>query len=85
MSRTKNDIAVSIHFDPSRMRAPQVSALAERLRVSDMIRLARRYGIPLEENTALAEQLSELGEQSEVPEEFYEEVAALLTRFGSSR
>jgi len=72
------DIAVSILFDPVRMRAPQVSGLAERLRVSEVLRLARRYGIPLEENNELAERLSELGEQSEVPEEFYSEIAALL-------
>lgn len=83
MSIRKNEIAVALHFDPSRMRAPRICGLAERLRVGDLIRFARRYGIPLEENGTLAEQLSDLGEQAEVPEEFYAEVAELLTRVRS--
>ena len=78
MKQRSTDIAVSLHFDPARMRAPQISALAERLRVGDMLRFARRYGIPLEENSELAERLCELGEQAEVPEEYYDEIATLL-------
>ncbi len=80
MKKFADEVAVSIHYDPDRMQAPLISGLAERLRVKDMLRLARRYGIPLEENAPLAAQLAELDESSEIPEDLYEEIAKLIAR-----
>lgn len=79
MKKLGAEIAVSVRFDPETMSAPVISGLAERLRVRDVLSLARRYGIPLAENQMLAAQLCELGEQSEIPEDLYEEIARLLS------
>lgn len=80
MKKLGAEIAVSVSFDPETMPAPIVSGLAERLRVRDVLSIARRYGIPLTEDQTLAARLSDLGEHQEIPEDLYEEIARLFTR-----
>lgn len=73
-----SDIAIALEFDPDRMNAPRVTGFAERLRVKDVLSMARRYGIPLEENSELASALFELDEHGEIPEDLYTDVAKLF-------
>ncbi len=79
MKKLGAEVAVSVEYDGERMSVPIIAGLAERLRVRDVLSLARRYGIPLAENQSLAASLCELEEQSEIPEHLYEEIARLLT------
>ena len=79
--RVPNDLAVAISYQAERMRAPIVSGTGERHLAKTIIRLARRYGIPLAEDQDLALELARLSDQSEIPEELYEEIALLLRDF----
>jgi len=76
--RIPNDLAVAISYRAGRMNAPVVSGTGERHLAQTIIRLARRYGIPLAEDQDLASELSRLNERAEIPEALYEEVAMLL-------
>ncbi|PLV60336.1 FlhB-like flagellar biosynthesis protein [Thermotoga sp. KOL6] len=76
--------AIALRYDPSRMRAPEVVAkgvgeIAERI-----IKMAQKYGIPIEERPDLIDDLMRLELFSEIPEEMYlviAEIFAFLKRY----
>lgn len=76
MSRPKRAVALS--FDPTKMNAPQVCARGARRTAEELVRRARRYGVPVVKNAKLLEQLDPLQIEEEIPNSLYPDVAALF-------
>jgi len=60
------------------MDAPSVSLKAEQLRADEVVKLARRYGVPVVENAGLARSLSALEVDEQIPGPLFEAVAIVL-------
>jgi flagellar biosynthesis protein FlhB len=71
-------IAVALRFDEETMGAPQVVAKGERLVAHQIKEVARRHGVPIYRDVALARALHELELGEEIPEALYEAVAEVL-------
>lgn len=78
MTKIPDEIAIALSYDPESMHAPMVARLGERHVAREILRLARRYGVPLAENQDLAVELSHLAENEQIPEALYEEIALLF-------
>jgi flagellar biosynthesis protein len=68
--------AIALHFDG--INAPTVSAKGTGLTGEHIIQLAKEHGIPLHENSSLAETLSCIPLGEEIPAELFEIVAEVL-------
>ncbi len=81
----RRHLATAIDYDPKRMRAPKVSAHAQRNIALEMKRIARRYGVPAVRNNELVKELHAVEEQSSIPEDLYSSVADVLARYTRRR
>ncbi|MFN8389335.1 MAG: EscU/YscU/HrcU family type III secretion system export apparatus switch protein [Bdellovibrionota bacterium] len=77
------EIAAALAFDAQLSDTPVVAGVGVHHQAQSIIRIARRYGIPLSEDQDLATQLCALREDTYVPEELFSEIAALLLEFNS--
>ncbi|MHC4393478.1 MAG: EscU/YscU/HrcU family type III secretion system export apparatus switch protein [Planctomycetota bacterium] len=74
-----HEIAVALEYDPEGgMDAPQILCKGQRLVAQQIIEEAKKHGVPIMQNIALAHSLNELESGDEVPEELYEAVAEVL-------
>jgi len=69
-------LAVALRYDAP--KTPTVVASGRGLVGERIIATARDHGVPLEENAPLAEALSTLELETEIPERLYEAVAEVL-------
>ena len=69
--------AIALMYD--RLRAPIVKAKGEGLVAEEIIELARSNGVYVAEDPALAELLSEIEVDEEIPEALYTSVAVVLS------
>ncbi len=79
--RGKNDRsrrAVALKYEPERDRAPRVTAKGARAIAERIIELAKKEGIPLQEDPDLVGALMELDFHEEIPPELYRAVAEIL-------
>ncbi len=72
--------AVALSYDPAVDEAPQVVSTGRCELAREMERVARRYGVPIIEDGALAERLVRVPAQHSIPVELYFDVATLLVR-----
>ncbi|MCK5798226.1 MAG: EscU/YscU/HrcU family type III secretion system export apparatus switch protein [Deltaproteobacteria bacterium] len=72
------EIAVALRYDVEEMEAPQVIASGRRLQAHRIRQIARRHGVPIVRNVALARALVELDLEEEIPGDLYEAVAEVL-------
>jgi flagellar biosynthesis protein len=70
--------AVALRYLPNRDRAPRVTAKGSGLLAERIIELAKEHGIPIKEDKALVQILSELDFQEEIPPSVYVVVAEIL-------
>lgn len=70
--------AVALSFDPTRDRAPKVTAKGEGDLAEEIIRLALEHGIPIKYDPDLLQVLSKLDVGQAIPEEAFLVVAELL-------
>lgn len=70
------NLAVALHY--SGRGAPRVVAKGGGLVAENIIRIAKKHGIPLDEDTALAAALSKIDLNREIPRELYIAVAQVL-------
>lgn len=70
--------AVALKYVPKKDRAPKVTAKGSGLLADKIIRLAKEHGIPIHEDPALIEVLSQLDFQEEIPPSVYTVVAEIL-------
>ncbi len=71
-------LAVAMRYDEARDRAPVVVAKGQNLTAERIRRIARRAGIPIYRDVAVARALWELELDQEIPERLYDAVAAIL-------
>ena len=74
---SKSPLAVALRYETGD-RAPVVVASGRGHVGSKIIEVAAEHGIPLEENPPLAEALSTIEVDTEIPEELYKAVAEIL-------
>ena len=74
----KKLIAKALSYTQGEALAPQVSAEGERLVAEEILKIARRYGVPIKSDSELAEKLGSLETEDYIPEELYEEIALLF-------
>ncbi len=72
----RSTLAVALQYDAP--DAPKVIAVGRGLIGEKIIATARAHGVPLSENAPLAEALSTLEIDTEIPEQLYTAVAEIL-------
>jgi flagellar biosynthesis protein len=70
--------AAALKYDPGQDSAPRVTAKGSGLVAEKIIDLARRHGIPIQEDPALIQVLSKLDLNQEIPPATYVVVAEIL-------
>lgn len=75
---SSKQLAVALQYEEGADGAPVVMAVGEQRYAEQILRVARRFGVPVIDNTPLAERLGTLGEEQEIPPELYLDVAQLL-------
>lgn len=83
--RESNPLAVAICFDEQAMSVPAISAVGRKEAARALRNTARRYGIPLYRDPALAQRLAELAVEGEIPVDLHAEVAKLLLGLNNRR
>jgi flagellar biosynthesis protein len=73
----KPAVAVALEYDFK--GAPRVTAKGKGATAENILRVAREHGVSVEENPVLAEALSKVELDEQIPEELYRGVAAVLT------
>ncbi|MGL4240400.1 MAG: EscU/YscU/HrcU family type III secretion system export apparatus switch protein [Beijerinckiaceae bacterium] len=73
----KPQIAVALEYDYA--GAPRVTAKGRGEVAKNILALAREHGVAVEENPVLAEALSQVELDEQIPEELYRAVAEVLT------
>ncbi len=75
---TKKKKAIALKYDALKDKAPKVVAKGEGVVAEKILDLAREAGVPVRENADLAEILSRLELNAEIPPETYVIVAEIL-------
>jgi flagellar biosynthesis protein len=75
-ARTTTPLAVALHYE--KPDAPRVVATGRGQIGQNIIEVARAHGVPIEENAGLAEALSQVELDDEIPEALYRAVAEVL-------
>jgi len=80
MNKDKKEtiIATAIEYDRERDPAPRVTARGRGLTAEKIIELATKHGVPIKEDPVLAQILSRLDIDEEIPPELYKVVAEIL-------
>jgi len=75
-AEAKPALAVALHYQ--KPGAPRVVAKGRGAIGENIIEAARQHGVPIEQNAALAEALSQVEIEHEIPEALYRAVAEVL-------
>ncbi|RLB91449.1 MAG: flagellar biosynthesis protein FlhB [Deltaproteobacteria bacterium] len=76
--KKKTTIAAAIEYDRERNPAPRVTARGRGLMAEKIIELAKKHGVPIKEDPALANILRRLDIDEEISPELYRVVAEIL-------
>jgi len=71
-------VAAAIEYDETRDSAPRVTARGRGITAEKIIGIAKKHGIPVKEDPALAQILSRLDIDEQIPVELYRAVAEIL-------
>jgi len=74
---SEQKLAVALKYE--KPNAPRVTAIGRGELARRIIETAAEHGVPLSENPALAEALSQLELEQEIPDSLYRAVAEVLT------
>jgi flagellar biosynthesis protein len=74
----RRPLAVALQYDQGQPGAPRVVAVGRDWLGEKIIETARAHGVPLEPNPALAEALSRVEVDTEIPVELYRAVAEII-------
>lgn len=78
MKKKRREKAVALRYDHETDKAPVVSAKGQGELAQKIIELAKKYGIPVEENQYLANYLMSLDLYEEIPPVLYPVIAEIL-------
>lgn len=76
--------AIALGFELGKDSAPSVHATGQAEVAQDIIRAARRFGVPIHQETALVEELKTTPKEAAIPEQLYDRVAQILVHCCSS-
>lgn len=76
--RKKTTVAAALEYDRTRDAAPRVTARGKGFTAERIIEIARSHGVPIKEDPALAQVLSRLDIDEQIPVELYRAVAEIL-------
>lgn len=81
MSEQKTGIkkAVALRYTPVVQQAPTVVAKGKGRTAEEIVKRAKEYGVPIQEDASLVEVLSKLDLDQEIPPELYRLVAEVLS------
>jgi flagellar biosynthesis protein len=81
MSDQKDQIkkAVALRYSSDKQQAPMVVAKGKGQVAENIMKKAKEFGIPLQEDASLVEVLSKLELNQEIPTELYQLVAEILS------
>lgn len=77
-SKSKYSKAVALQYSESDDEAPVVSLKGQSIVADDLVKLAKRYGVPIVEKPELATALNQVEIDEEIPEGLFEAVAIVL-------
>ena len=77
MKDVRNSLAVALKYE--KPRAPRVTAMGRGEVARRILEEAEKHGVPISENPALAQALSHVELEQEIPENLYRAVAEVLT------
>lgn len=72
------EYAVGLAYDVSHQEAPHVVVKGEGHTADEVVRIARRFGVPVVERGEISELLSGIPLDERIPEDLYEAVALIL-------
>ena len=75
---------IALQYEDSETEAPTVTVKGETYSADEVVKIAKRYGIPVVENPTLARALQDTELDSEIPEELFQAVATLLNNIDAS-
>jgi flagellar biosynthesis protein len=78
-------IAVALNYEGTSMEAPEVLMLARGVHAKEIVKISKKYCIPIQKNTSLAQKLDKLSPTSQIPEELYQEVAQIFISLNSKK
>ena len=76
-SPKKTTVAAALEFDTTEMSTPKVNSIGRGKIAREMMTIARRYGIPIHKDDSTTKKLSVLEEDSYIPPDTYETIAAI--------
>ncbi|RMG40362.1 MAG: flagellar biosynthesis protein FlhB [Candidatus Dadabacteria bacterium] len=72
--------AIGLEYEADRDKAPTVTVSCNNLSAAQVVKIARRFGVPVVEDSGLARALSGVEVDQAIPEELYQAVAILINR-----
>lgn len=76
--KKETTIASAIKYDGKKDQAPRVTARGRGFMAEKIIELARKHKVPIKEDPALAQILSRLDIDEQIPPELYKAIAEIL-------
>ena len=70
--------AIGLEYDPNSDDAPIVGVKGELLSADEIVKLAKRFGVPVVEKPELAQALLPLDVEDSIPEDLFETVAGVF-------
>lgn len=71
-------LAVGLNYDGQKGDVPTIGVKEDERLADEVVRIAKRFGIPVVERPALARGLHNLEIEEQIPEQLYEAVAIVL-------
>lgn len=71
--------AVALKYVPDERQAPVITAKGKGYVAEEILKKAREYGVPVQQDPSLVEVLSKLDIDQEIPAELYQLVAEILS------
>ncbi len=78
--KSQFNVAVALEYEQGGESAPIVGAKGEKLTADQIVRIAKRFGVPVVERGTVAHVLGKLEIGQEIPEELFEAVALVLNQ-----
>ena len=76
--RLPQHLAVALRYESNKGKAPEVVASGKGLIADRITQLAEEHGVPVHQDSDLAQLLSEVEVHQQIPEELFEAVAKVL-------
>jgi type III secretion system FlhB-like substrate exporter len=84
-NRFVHDLAIALEYNQNGESAPIVGAKGEKLAADEIVKIAKRFGVPVVNRRSVARALAGLELDQEIPPELFEAVALVLNQIDKKR